>query len=360
MIFAILLFISFAFVVSSQKIIQTGNILDCGLGHNSIGTSKKVVEFAKNYDWSHLHRVPDTTYQRLKKQICTFWSDYADLQIENIKVANGSSVFLSRFNKLVIEKEKIVLGYMPQFMEYLNEVKVLEGSYESVFQSPQTGFTFNPDEFIRHMRGYHSVVYIDNPNNPTGQIIGLEAIETILKEAKKKETIVIVDEAYGDYFKRSYSAINLVERYKNLVVTRTFSKGFGVGQFRIGYGVLSTELGEAYDKIDLPFSVSELGADLAREALLDYDFIKKVREQIIKQKKKLIQEFRRRGYLIGQTHPSSPIFIIGHKDPQVDLKTEFLSQRILTASGSGWLNLGKNYVRINTPPNADQLISLLE
>lgn len=70
-----------------------------------------------------------------------------------------------------------------------------------------------------------------------------------------------------------YSAVNLIDRYKNLVVTRTLTKGYGIGRFRVGYAILSTELGNYYDRIDLPFSVSTMGGSLAREALLDQDFI---------------------------------------------------------------------------------------
>jgi len=337
-----------------------GDILDCALGRNSFGTSEKVVEFAKHYDWSDLLQHPDTSYKDLKQEICRYWSDYADLKVANIKVANGSCVVLSRFNKLFIETGIKVLGYVPQFREYMVEVAVLGGDYEAVPLDPKEDFKFNLDKFLRKMKPDYSIIYIDNPNNPTGQLISLSDIETIVREAAKKEIIVILDEAYGDCVEEKYSAVNLIDRYKNLVATRTFTKGYGIGQFRVGYAILSTESGNYYDRIDLPFSVSTMGESLAREALLDQDFILNLRQQVKAEKGKLTRELSQRGYLIGETHESCPLFILGHKDKSVDLKKGLLSKGILTTPGTDWENLGKNYVRVNTPSRAKDFLARLE
>jgi len=339
--------------------LPTENILDCALGKNSFGTSEKVVEFAKHYHWSDLWQHPDTSYGDLKQEICQFWSDYADLKVANIKVANGSCVVLSRLNKLFIEPGVKVLGYVPQFREYMVEVMVLEGNYEAVPLNPQEGFKFNLDRLLSKIKPDYCIVYVDNPNNPTGQLISLSDIETIIGEAAKKDIIVIIDEAYGDYVEEKHSAVNLIKEFRNLVVTRTFTKGYGIGQLRVGYAIMPTELGDYYNRIDLPFSVSTMGAALAREAILDQDFILNLRQQVKVEKEKLTRELSQRGYVIGETCQSCPIFILGHKDKNVDLKEELLSKGILTTSGSDWENLGKNYVRVNTPPRAEDFLARL-
>lgn len=336
------------------------NILDCALGRNSFGTSERVIEFAKHYDWSDLWQHPDTSYKDLKQEICKFWSDYADLKVANVKVANGSSFVLSRFNKLFIEPGVKVLGYVPQFSAYMVEVAAMGGKYEAVPLDPQEGFKFNLDRLLSKIKPDYCIVYIDNPNNPTGQLISLSDIETITREAARRDIVVIIDEAYGDYVEERCSAVNLFNRYKNLVVTRTFTKGYGVGRFRVGYGILPTELGDYYSRIELPFSVSTMGASLAREAILDQDFILNTRQQVKAKKEKLTKELSQRGYLIGETCQSCPIFIVGHKDKDVDLKEELLSKGILTISGIDWENLDKNYARINTPPSAENFIARLE
>jgi histidinol-phosphate aminotransferase len=339
---------------------QKGDILDCALGRNFFGTSEKVVKLAKHYDWSQLWDVPDTSYKDLKRQICRFWSGYADLKIENIKVANGSAVFLSRFLKLFIEPGVKVLGYIPQFEVYHPEIAVLGGKYESVLLDPQENFRFNLHRFLNKITPDYSIVFIDNPNNPTGQFISLSDIETIIREAAKKEIIVIIDEAYGDYVEEKYSAVNLFNNYQNIVVTRTFTKGYGIGQFRVGYAILSTELGDYYNRIELPFSVSAMGAVLASEALVDQDFLIKMRHQVKAEKEKLTKELSKRGYLFAETCDSCPLFIMRHKDKDIDLKEYLLSKRILTTPGIDWENLNKNWVRVNTPRNAEDFLARLE
>ena len=99
----------------------TSNVLDCAVGSNALGTSPKVVEAANNYSWRTLSTYPDTSYQTLKQQICRF-VEYAQLSPENIKIANGAAIVLSRLNKLFIESGVSALGYVPQFRDYMEEV----------------------------------------------------------------------------------------------------------------------------------------------------------------------------------------------------------------------------------------------
>ena len=280
---------------------QKGDILDCALGRNSFGTSTRVLEFAQHYEWFDLWQHPDTSYSDLKQEICGFWSDYADLIASNIKVANGSCVVLSRFNKLFIEPGTRVLGYVPQFKEYMIEAKILGGIYEAVPLDYKEKFRFSLDRFLSKLAPDYCIAYIDNPNNPTGQLIELDDIEILVREAEKKNIITIIDEAYGDYMEEKNSAVRLINRYENLVVTRTFTKGYGIGRFRVGYAILSTELGEYYNRIELPFSVSTMGASLAREAIKDHEFILTLRQQVRTEKKKLTNELSRRGYSVAES-----------------------------------------------------------
>ena len=107
----------------------TNNVLDCAVGSNALGTSPKVVEAANNYSWRTLSTYPDTGYHTLKQQICRFWSEYAQLSPENIKIANGAGIVLSRLNKLFIESGVSALGYVPQFKDYMEEVVILGGRF---------------------------------------------------------------------------------------------------------------------------------------------------------------------------------------------------------------------------------------
>ena len=83
-----------------------------------------------------------------------------------------------------------------------------------------------------------NVIYLDNPNNPTGKIIPLEEIEEVVKKAAELDIAVIVDEVYGDFMSKENSSISLINQYDNLLIVRSFSKGFGLAGLRIGYVIL--------------------------------------------------------------------------------------------------------------------------
>lgn len=130
---------------------------------------------------------------------------------------------LEKINKFVIREGSKVLGYALQFSEYITEVRVMGGFYEYMSLKKEEDFEFNYEEFIEKINDSYTLVYIDNPNNPTGQVISLDVIEEVTKKALEEEVIVVVDEAYGDSMDIKNSAVNL--EYPNLIVVRSFSKG---------------------------------------------------------------------------------------------------------------------------------------
>ena len=336
------------------------DVLDCAVGCNALGTSPKVVEAANKYRWATLSTYPDTSYAALKNQICRFWSDHAQLSPANIKVANGAAVILSRLNKLFIEPRTKSLGYAPQFKDFSEEVLILGGRHDMVLLDPLDGFKFSTERFIEAIDSNHSVVYLDNPNNPTGQYINLVDIENIVSVAASQDIVVILDEAYGDYVAESGSAVNLLDRYPNLVVTRTFSKGMGIAQFRVGYGIMSTELARYYDRVDLPFQISSIAAFLAGESLSDHGFVRRNRAQLAGENKALTEGLVERGYTVAETHETCPIFLLGHRDREIDLRERLLGRGIRTISGADFDNLGSQYVRVNTPASAEEFLARLD
>ncbi len=115
-------------------------------------------------------------------------------------------------------------------------------TYDYVLLKKEDNFKFNEKEFIEKINPEYKVIYIDNPNNPTGQIIPLSSIENIVKEAAKYDIAVMVDEAYGEYMPKENSAVKLLNNYDNVIALKTFSKGFGLAGLRAGYAVLPEQL----------------------------------------------------------------------------------------------------------------------
>lgn len=345
--------------VDQKSTLRQEGILDCSLGTNPFGASIKVLKAAREYSWSQVWLYPDPSYKELTREICMLWSEHADLDPEQIQVSHGASIVLERLNKMLVGPGSRVLGYSPQFTEYITEVEACGGKYEAAVLDPDDNFKFHADRLLAIISSEHCLIYIDNPNNPTGQVIALQEIEEIVRQASTRDITVVVDEAYADYMSRENSAVNLINKYSNLVVVRSFSKGLGLAGLRVGYGILPPQLNHYYQKINLPFSVSSVSCYLAREALLDQDFLHNCRAMVQQEKKKLILGLREKGYLISESSESCPIFVLGRQDKDINLREELLKRGILTVAGTDFRNLGANYVRVNIPAQAEEFLSRL-
>ena len=118
------------------------------------------------------------------------------------------------------------------------------------------------------------LVYLANPNNPTGTFVDAGALEAFLS-AVPADVVVVLDEAYNEYLppELRYDAIAWVRRFPNLLVSRTFSKAYGLAGLRVGYGVAQPELGGLLNRVRLPFNVTSIAQAAAAAALQDTAFV---------------------------------------------------------------------------------------
>lgn len=341
------------------NLIGQAELLDCSLGTNPFGVSQTVVEAAKEYDWPNVQLYPDPSYKGLKEEIREFWSDYADLAMEQIQIGFGAIDVLEKLNRVFIGVGSRVLGYSPQFTGYVSDIRACGGKYEAVLLNPEENFKFHIERLAEKINQEYCLIYIDNPNNPTGQVISLSDIEEVVREASNKDVAIIIDEVYGDYMEQRESAIKLTTKYNNLIVVRSFCKGIGLGSLRIGYGILSPQLSDYFNKVSPSFRATTISAYLATVALSDLDFISRSRQLIKVEKQKLIKGLLEKGYLISETYEFCPIWLVGHKNRDVDLNQHFISRGILTVAGTSFKNLEKNYARINCPAHAEDFLRRL-
>ena len=112
----------------------------------------------------------------------------ANLKTSEIFLGTGSVSVLIKLNRLFIESGSKVLGYCPQFSEYENLVKLHGGIYDSIDLREEEHFKFPYKRFLKAINDSYNVIYIDNPNNPTGQVIDISIIEEITKEQQFTNT----------------------------------------------------------------------------------------------------------------------------------------------------------------------------
>lgn len=332
-------------------------VIDCSLGTNPYGCSPAVRDAAARLDWKTISSYPDPAYADLKHALVSFWSDVIDLAPEQIFLGVGSVGVLEKINKLLIGPGRRVLGYSPQFTPYISDVWANGGAYDYIALRPEKGFAFAAAAVAGRLDPGYSLVYLDNPNNPTGQVISLSDIEMITEAAAAIDVPVLVDEAYGDFMEKSATALRLTEKYDNLIIVRSFSKGSGLANLRVGYGIIKGPLRQYLEKINIPFTFPSFVSDLAALSLRDEEFVTGCRRQIAAAKRQIIAACRL--LTVARTCPEIPILTVGHPDPAVHLSEEFLRRGVLTEAGEDFIALGRNYVRLRVPAEIGPLLERL-
>lgn len=319
--------------------------IDCGEGINTVSYSNKAVEAFNALKFDMIRGYPHSI--ALKDNIVDYWKDFIALDTDRICLADGSIHVIYLLNRLFIEKGDKVLGYSPQFSEYETDIKMHGVTYDYVLLKKEDNFKFNEKEFIEKINPEYKVIYIDNPNNPTGQIIPLSSIENIVKEAAKYDIAVMVDEAYGEYMPKENSAVKLLNNYDNVIALKTFSKGFGLAGLRAGYAVLPEQLVSPIKKISTPYEVSEISRNIAANLLDDVQFIEELKEKTKDIKNQLLIPWKNLN--IAETSDTVSIMTVEHKNKDIDLQQEFAKLKIRVISGSDFTGLDKNFIRFRMP-----------
>ena len=234
----------------------SANMLDCSLGVNPFGCSPIVSRAFEGLALSGISAYPHE--DALKAALARHWAPWAQIGADNLLYGNGSMGLLADINRLFLFPGARVFGIMPGFSAYHDDVCMRGAAL--------TGATLTPD--------------LENPNNPTGFALSLSEVKRIADLAEGRDIPLLVDEAYGDYRPNDQSAICLVPRFSTLMVTRTFSKGFGLAGLRIGYAVASPAVAENLKKIICIFNANTLGREAAKLALCDTAFVRQTIEAV--------------------------------------------------------------------------------
>lgn len=207
------------------------------------------------------NRYPDSSCSELKKAI----SKYTGIGAPCIAVGNGSDELISVVLQTFISSGDTIMVNDPSFSMYkiygtICGARILEYDLDS-------SFGMEPEDFIEYLvKEKPKLVFLCNPNNPTGGRLQLDVIEEILKAV---EGIVVVDEAYFEF--SGLTAAGLLRSYENLIILRTFSKAFGLAALRLGYMLASERVISYIDRVRSPFNVNTFAQLVAVEALNNID-----------------------------------------------------------------------------------------
>jgi histidinol-phosphate aminotransferase len=255
--------------------ISLDEIVKLASNENPLGPPPKAVEILKE-NAGEVSVYPDNDARELRSEI----ADYTGLDEKNIIVGNGSDEVLELTVKLFLDKGDEAIIPIPTFSVYNSLVKIYAG--KPVYVPLDDGFNFNVDKIIENISKKTKLVFICSPNNPSGSVLSEDGLLKILEE----DVVVVLDEAYAEF--SDVSNIGKVSDYENLIVTRTFSKAFGLAGLRIGYGAADDRIIDYMFRVKTPFSVNLLAQKAAIAALKDREHLKKTVELVRRERDNLI------------------------------------------------------------------------
>lgn len=215
-----------------------------------------------------LHVYPKASHTDLTAAIADQW----DVAAEQVWLTPGADGAIDLLSRAFIEPDDGILEPDPGFSYYSMSARYHHGTARTYDLSKPEDFAQTAELVLEAYDG-ERMVYLTTPHNPTGSEFSREAIETIA-DAVDDHTLVVIDEAYGEYSERP-SSIELVDDHENLAVLRTFSKAYGLAGLRIGYAVVPSQWADAYARVNTPFAANELACRAALAALEDHAHVER-------------------------------------------------------------------------------------
>ncbi len=332
------------------------NALDCSLGINPFGCTPTITQEVFADLFHAIEQYPSYPYTKLKQAIGEYLLPLAAIKPEQITVHTGSISMIIHLNRILVDEGTRILAGAPSFSSAITDMRAMGGIVDLIALKEEEKFAFSTQSYIDGLRPEHALVYIDNPNNPTGQVIPVEKLEALARICLKQDTMLFIDEAYGEFMDFQNSAVPLVEKYDNVIVSKTLSKGLGLAGLRVGYAVVPQAFVPYMQKLPAEMVVTEIAARLAPHALADREHIKNSREKIRKNKKELLASCKIIKNCV--TDNSVPITLL-YTDRDVDLFSVFLRHGIITERGQDFDGLGKRHIRLRVPKDMEQLLPKL-
>ena len=325
------------------------NLTKLNTNENPYPPSPAVMEAMRCAVNDDLRLYPPPNADLLKQTI----ADYFQLTPAQVFVGNGSDEVLAHvFNGLFRQAQPILFPdisysfypvYCGLYAIEFNKIPLAED------------FSLNLDDYRRANGG----IIFPNPNAPTGRLLALDAIESLLQE--NSDSVVVVDEAYIDFADANASAVSLIDQYDNLLVVQTMSKSRALAGLRIGYALGSAHLVEGLERIKNSFNSYPLGHVQLAAAVAsfnDRDYFEATRKQVISSRELLVDQLETLGF---EVLPSAANFVFARHGAYLgaDLTRSLREQNIIIRHFNKPRIDEFLRITVGTPEQNQQLIAAL-
>lgn len=286
---------------------------------NPYGPSLSVKE-AITSNWDQVCRYPFGAIRDLEKLI----AEKENLSPENVVITGGSREGLNACGLLFGMNNGEIISCVPTYESLLRYAQNFGAYISEVPLDENRGFDL--DAIARRVTGNTHLVFICNPNNPTGTILDADRLRSFCKDVSK-QTLVFVDEAYIDYIEGDYPSMsNYVKQGANVIVSRTFSKIYGLAGLRIGYLLAREDLADRLRKA-LMASSNMMAVIAATAAIKDQSFYQQSASKNEQCKNLLYQTFDNLNLEYSRSHTNFVFFKTGM--PIGDVQQKYRDKGIL-------------------------------
>lgn len=326
---------------------KMANLVKLNTNENPYGPSPRVIEAIQAELGDSLRLYPDPEGDRLRQAIAGFYG----ISSQQVFLGNGSDEVLAHIFQALFQHGEPLLFPDISYSFY----PVYCGLYgiEPRIIPLDEQFEIDPEDY----RPPNGGVIFPNPNAPTGRLLSLTDVERIV--AVNAERVVVVDEAYVDF--GGESAIALVDRYPNLLVSQTLSKARSLAGLRVGFAVGHVDLIEALQRVKDSFNsypLDRLALAGATAAFDDRDYFEKTRQRVIAERERLTGELEKLGF---DVLPSAANFVFTRHPEQAgsDLARGLREQGIIVRHFNKPRISEFLRITIGTPEQSDALLSAL-
>ena len=265
------------------------NAVKLASNESPLGPSPKVLTALEEVV-SGIHRYPDGNGFRLKEALSSKHS--VDMSV--LTLGNGSNDIIEFVARCFLSPKDNAIYSKYAFAVYPLIVKAL-GAEGIEVEAKDWGHDLQ--SMLEAINKDTKIVFIANPNNPTGTFIKKNEMIRFLEKVPS-QVIVLLDQAYFDYsnYELEDVSFSLVEDFPNLVISRTFSKAYGLAGLRVGYSVSSSNIADYLNRVRQPFNVNSLALAAAESALKDDEHLEKCLRINKDEKEKLYKYFISHGY----------------------------------------------------------------
>jgi len=333
-----------------QRELGLTDLIKLNQNENPLGPSPRALAAAREA-MAQVHTYPEGTARRLRERLAAMW----DLPADWFLVANGSDELFRLLAEVYLEPGDRVVVPAPSFAAYRFAAELMGAEVVTV---PLAGWTMDlPAMADAAAECGAKLLFLCRPNNPTGAVFPESALRSAMDRIPPS-TLVVVDEAYREFDETPFDSRSLALDYPNVVISRTFSKIYGMAGFRLGYGIMRPEVLAPIWTARDPFSVNGLAMAAGLAALEDVDHVERTRALTREGKTYLYAAFERLGLEYVPSEANFILFDAGR--PAAGVFDELLRRGVLVRPCASFGLPNHLRVTVGTPEENRRFVEALE